>query len=150
MAMSAQVRLRPDRGHNAGARYPLCRHQSRDRIGRACLPDDLLRPRPGREPDQAAQGSARLRSYQLPQPARQPDAPDPAYRRVLADPHRPDAIPKAHALATAEFATLRLRLLKLGTRVIETACRVRLAFAAACPEAPLIRHIAAGLMPAAP
>src|SRR5689334_420560 len=33
---------------------------SRDRIGRACLPDDLLRPRPGREPDQAAQGSARL------------------------------------------------------------------------------------------
>jgi hypothetical protein len=36
-----------------------------------------------------------------------------------------DAIPKAHALATAEFATLRLRLLKLGTRVIETASRVR-------------------------
>jgi hypothetical protein len=61
-----------------------------------------------------------------------------------------DAIPKAHALATAEFATLRRRLLKLGTRVIETASRVRLAFAAACPEARLIRHIAAGLMPAAP
>ena len=61
-----------------------------------------------------------------------------------------DAIPKAHALATAEFATLRLRLLKLGTRVIETASRVRLAFAAACPDAHLIRHIAAGLMPAAP
>jgi Transposase DDE domain group 1 len=61
-----------------------------------------------------------------------------------------DAIPKAHALAAAEFATLRLRLLKLGTRVIETASRVRLAFAAACPEARLIRHIAAGLMPAGP
>src|SRR6516225_8417916 len=61
-----------------------------------------------------------------------------------------DAIPKAHLLATAEFATIRLRLLKLGTRVIETASRVRLAFAAACPEARLIRHIAAGLMPAAP
>ena len=61
-----------------------------------------------------------------------------------------DAIPKAHALATAEFATLRLRLLKLGTRVIETASRVRLAFAAACPDARLIHHIAAGLMPAAP
>ena len=61
-----------------------------------------------------------------------------------------DAIPKTHALATAEFSTLRLRLLKLGTRVIETASRVRLAFAAACPEARLIRHIAAGLMPAAP
>jgi hypothetical protein len=61
-----------------------------------------------------------------------------------------DAIPKAHALANAEFATLRLRLVKLGTRVIETASRVRLTFAAACPEAHLIRHIAAGLMPAAP
>jgi len=40
-------------------------------------------------------------------------------------------------------------LLKLGTRVIETASRIRLAFAAACPEARLIRHIAAGLMPSA-
>ena len=61
-----------------------------------------------------------------------------------------DAIPKAYLLATAEFATIRLRLLKLGTRVIETASRIRLAFAAACPEARLIRHIAAGLMPSAP
>jgi hypothetical protein len=61
-----------------------------------------------------------------------------------------DAIPKAHALATAEFAALRLRLLKLGARVIETGSRVRLAYAAACPDARLIRHIAAGMMPAAP
>jgi hypothetical protein len=61
-----------------------------------------------------------------------------------------DAIPKAHLLATAEFATIRLRLLKLGTRVIETPSRIHLAFAAACPEARLIRHIAAGLMPSAP
>src|SRR3954467_15515171 len=30
-----------------------------------------------------------------------------------------DAIPKAHALATAEFNTIRLRLLKLGARVVE-------------------------------
>src|SRR6202030_2221534 len=42
-----------------------------------------------------------------------------------------DAIPKAHALATAEFATIRLRLLKLGARGIEMASRVPLAFAAA-------------------
>jgi Transposase DDE domain group 1 len=42
-------------------------------------------------------------------------------------------------LAKAEFATLRLRLLKLGARVIETASRVRLAFAAACPDAAIIR-----------
>ena len=56
-----------------------------------------------------------------------------------------DAIPKAHALAVAEFATLRLRLLKLGARVIETASRVRLAFAAACPHAELVRDLAASL-----
>jgi hypothetical protein len=61
-----------------------------------------------------------------------------------------DAIPATHALATAEFTTIRLRLLKLGTRVIETASRVRLAFAAACPEAALFRHIAAALMPGGP
>jgi hypothetical protein len=61
-----------------------------------------------------------------------------------------DAIPKGHVLATAEFATIRPRLLKLGARVIEMASRVRLAFAAACPGASLIRHIAAALMPAVP
>jgi hypothetical protein len=61
-----------------------------------------------------------------------------------------DTIPKAHALATAEFATIRLRILKLGARVIERASRVRLAFVAACPEATLIRHIAAALMPTGP
>ena len=48
-----------------------------------------------------------------------------------------DAIPKARELATAEFATLRLRLLKIAARVVETASRIRLAFAAACPEADL-------------
>jgi len=56
-----------------------------------------------------------------------------------------DAIPKTHALATAEFNTIRLRLLKLGARIIEMASRVRLAFAVACPDATLIRHIAAAL-----
>ncbi len=61
-----------------------------------------------------------------------------------------DRIPKAHALAKAEFATLRLRLLKLGARVIETVSRVRLAFAAACPEADLFRRIAVTLQPAGP
>ena len=61
-----------------------------------------------------------------------------------------EAVPKAHRLAKAEFATLRLRLLKLGTRVIETVSRVRLAFAAACPEANLFRSIAATMQPAGP
>ncbi|SMG52565.1 Transposase DDE domain group 1 [Paracoccus sp. J56] len=61
-----------------------------------------------------------------------------------------EAVPKAHRLARAEFATLRLRLLKLGTRVIETVSRVRLAFAAPCPEAHLFRSIATTLQPAGP
>jgi Transposase DDE domain group 1 len=61
-----------------------------------------------------------------------------------------DAIPHTHALATAEFTTLRLRLLKLGARIIETAARVWIAFAAACPEADLFRQIATGLIPAGP
>jgi len=56
-----------------------------------------------------------------------------------------DAIPKAHALARAEFATLRARLLKIGARIRETTHRVRIAFAAACPEAALVRHIAIAL-----
>ena len=56
-----------------------------------------------------------------------------------------DAIPKPHALAVAEFATLRLKLLKLGARVIETSSRVRLAFATACPDAALVRNLAIAL-----
>ncbi|QLH40744.1 MAG: transposase [Defluviicoccus sp.] len=41
-----------------------------------------------------------------------------AYRLMLT---LRDAIPKTHALTEAEFATLRLKLLKIGARVIETA-----------------------------
>ena len=61
-----------------------------------------------------------------------------------------DAIPKGHALAVAEFTTVRLRLLKIAARIIETATRVRLAFAAACPQAALFRGIARSLQPAGP
>ena len=57
-------------------------------------------------------------------------------------------IPKATALATAEFATLRLRLLKVAARVLESATRIRVAFASACPDAALFRTIATALRPA--
>jgi hypothetical protein len=50
----------------------------------------------------------------------------------------------------AEFATLRARLLKIAARITETASRVRIAFAAACPEADLFRRIARSLQPAGP
>lgn len=45
-----------------------------------------------------------------------------------------DRIPKPRDLATAEFATIRLRLLKIAARIVETTSRIRLAFAAACPR----------------
>jgi hypothetical protein len=61
-----------------------------------------------------------------------------------------DAIPKPMPLAQAEFTTLRARLLKIAARITETASRVRIAFAAACPQAELFRYIAHSLQPAAP
>ena len=61
-----------------------------------------------------------------------------------------DAIPQPQTLASAEFATLRMRLIKIAARVTETATRVRIAFAAACPEALLFRGIARSLQPAGP
>ena len=61
-----------------------------------------------------------------------------------------DAIPKPQALATAEFTTLRMRLLKIAARITETATRVRIAFAAACPEAELFRGVARSLQLAGP
>jgi len=61
-----------------------------------------------------------------------------------------DAVPETHVLARAEFATLRLRLLKIGARIRETAHRVRIAFAAACPEAALFRDLVTALRAASP
>ena len=61
-----------------------------------------------------------------------------------------DAIPKPQPLAHAEFVTLRARLLKIAARVTETAARVRVAFAACCPEADLFCGIARFLQPAGP
>ena len=61
-----------------------------------------------------------------------------------------DAIPRPQPLATAEFTTLRLRLIKIGARIIETATRVRIAFTAACPEAVLFTGLVRGCLPAGP
>ena len=61
-----------------------------------------------------------------------------------------DAIPKPRDLANAEFSTLRLRLIKIAARIIETASRVRLAFAAGCPEADLFRGLPGALAPLGP
>nr|WP_048857251.1 IS1380 family transposase [Komagataeibacter xylinus] len=61
-----------------------------------------------------------------------------------------DAIPAPQPLAAAEFTTLRNRLLKIAGRILETATRVRIAFAAACPEAALFRSLAISMQAAGP
>ena len=61
-----------------------------------------------------------------------------------------DAIPRPQSLACAEFTTLRLHLLKIAARITETATRVRIAFATACPEAALFRGVASSLQPRGP
>ena len=61
-----------------------------------------------------------------------------------------DAIPKTHPLAVAEFASLREKLLKIGARIVETASRIKLALATACPQAELFRNLAGALQPAGP
>jgi hypothetical protein len=61
-----------------------------------------------------------------------------------------DAIPRPQPLATAEFTTLRLRLIKIAARITETASRVRIAFATACPQAALFRGIALSFQPCGP
>jgi hypothetical protein len=58
-----------------------------------------------------------------------------------------DAIPQSEALASGEFSTIRLRLLKIAVRVRETGSRVRLAFAANCPDAALFRDLVKVLIP---
>lgn len=60
-----------------------------------------------------------------------------------------EAIKKTQPLATAEFNTIRLRLIKIAVRITEKATRIRIAFASACPDAGLFRHIA-GALKAAP
>ena len=61
-----------------------------------------------------------------------------------------DATRRAAPLARAEFVTLRLRLLKIGARVIEKASRVRIHFTSACSDAALFRLPAGGLATAGP
>ena len=52
-----------------------------------------------------------------------------------------EAIPRQPPLAGSEFATIRLRLLKIPVRTKETGSRIRLAFAANCPAAAPYRGL---------
>ena len=57
-----------------------------------------------------------------------------------------DAIPWPQPLASGEFSTIRLRLLKIAVRIKETATRVSLAFASNCPDAALFRGLVGTLI----
>jgi len=61
-----------------------------------------------------------------------------------------NAIPKWHPLRHTEFATIRLRLLKIAARIIETASRIRIALASCCPEAEVFSLVALALKPSGP
>ena len=60
------------------------------------------------------------------------------------------AMPATSAWAVAEFATLRLRLIKIAARVIETAARIRIRLPSACPDKALFRFLATRFAAAAP
>lgn len=57
------------------------------------------------------------------------------------------AIPEGHALARAEFHTIRLRLLKIAVRIVEFGHRIRAHLPSSMPEKTLFRRIALGLSP---
>ena len=57
---------------------------------------------------------------------------------------------KVMALRIAEFATIRLRLIKVAARIIETGSRIRVALASACPDAALFPQITLALRAASP
>jgi hypothetical protein len=49
-------------------------------------------------------------------------------------------------LRRAEFTTLQMRLVRIGARVIESATRIRIAFASACPDKALFVEVLHRLM----
>jgi len=57
------------------------------------------------------------------------------------------AIPQGHALAKAEFNTLRLKLLKIAVRIVEHGTRIRAHLPASMTEKTLFRQLALGLTP---
>jgi hypothetical protein len=135
----------PDRGQHAGYGHPLCRYLFRtDRPSisttrsTARRAENLIK----RHKSQLASDRTSCRSANANQ-----------MRLILHTAaywlmwRIQQAIPKATALAAAEFATLRLRLLKVAARVIESASRIRIAFASACPDASVFKDIATSFRP---
>lgn len=60
------------------------------------------------------------------------------------------ATPTRSYWRTAQFDTLRLRLLKLGARVIEKATRIKVILPAACPDKAIFAQLAGAFAPSGP
>ena len=60
------------------------------------------------------------------------------------------AAPKRSFWRRAQFDTLRLRLLKLGARVVEKATRIKVMLPAACPDKAIFARLAGAFAPAGP
>lgn len=60
------------------------------------------------------------------------------------------AAPRRSFWRTAQFDTLRTRLLKLGARVIEKATRIRVILPAACPDKAIFARLAGAFAPSGP
>src|SRR6266481_9767787 len=60
------------------------------------------------------------------------------------------AVPKRSPVSTAEFATIRLRLIKIAARVVEGAARIRVYLPTACPDRAVFRALAGRFRAAGP
>jgi hypothetical protein len=60
------------------------------------------------------------------------------------------AVPKRSPLSFAEFATLRLRLIKVAARIVESAARIRIFLPTACPDRVIFRALAGRLCATGP
>jgi len=61
-----------------------------------------------------------------------------------------NAVPKRSLLSTAEFTTIRLRLIKIAARVVEGSARIRVYLPTACPDRDVFRALAGRLCAAGP
>src|SRR6266508_4445199 len=61
-----------------------------------------------------------------------------------------NAAPKRSPLGTSEFATLRLRLIKIAARIVEGTARIRVFLPTACPDRGIFRALAGRLCAAGP
>jgi hypothetical protein len=59
-------------------------------------------------------------------------------------------LPSTSPLVRGEFTTLRLRLIKVGARIIEHAARIRVRLPTSCPECTVFAAMAARFVSAAP